>query len=130
MALKYKLTDLINQSSGAEKIRLLNDANRPYFEELSDIVNFPHYFSNLKIEYGIHRPELKNNKIYISVYHFMEYNSILPQNYDTIAIGGFFSNLTNDFTKCKYYNQDFEINKYDYNFIKENKELFTKFIKN
>lgn len=73
------------------KLRLSKDRvlqqggiNTPTHEK-SNILSFPNYFKYGKVELGIHGPEEKNDKIYLSVYHYMQYNNDRydPNEYDT-----------------------------------------------
>lgn len=129
MSLQYSRKNLISISKGSQKTAFIKGMRRPSFEETDDILNFTGYFSGHTLEYGTHGPEAKNEKTYISVYHFMEYNGIDPTKYDTIAIGGHLSTINDDHIECKYKEQSFTINKYNYFFIKENQEVFKTYLK-
>ena len=113
--------------SPGQRAEQLRNASRPNKGLVEDIVNFEHYFSGKKLEHGRHGPEVHGGKAYISVYHFLEYEGINPREYDTLAIGGRLSELTHDFYECKYVNDHYTINKYEYNFLKEKQETFKNF---
>jgi hypothetical protein len=111
--------------SGEQKIEFINQNLLNATDK--NILNFELYFKGKKIEYGVDGPELKEGKIYISVYHFLEFNGIDPHAYDVFTIGNYFTRLTSDFLTVKYQNDDFKINKYHFNFLKLNKKSMEQF---
>jgi hypothetical protein len=129
MALTYSRKKLINLAKGEQRARLIQGMDRPSFESNNDILDFEHYFSKHTLISGIHGPQEHNGKVYISIYHFMEYNGIVPTLYDTIAIGGCLSDLTTDYKVCRYKEHSFNINKCEYHFIKEHKHIFKQYLK-
>jgi hypothetical protein len=129
MGISYSKSDLINLLSGQAKYDAINKLNRPNKDSTNDILNFKHYYNGLTIETGKNGPELNNDKVYISIYHFMEYNGINPNNFDTFEIGNRLERRTNDYTICKYEEHDYKINKYEYSFIETNQNIFNDFRK-
>lgn len=97
--------------------------------EFQKIMNFPNYFSAGEIEYGIHGPEIENGKLYISVYHFLEFHLLNPRCYNTFSIGNEFSKLTSNYKTCKYKSQNFTIGKYDWVLLKNNWVIFERYKK-
>ncbi len=97
--------------------------------EFQKIMDFPNYYSAGEIEYGIHGPEIENGKLYISVYHFLEFHLLNPRNYNTFSIGNEFSKLSNDYKTCKYKSQNFTIGKYDWELLKNNWAIFERYKK-
>jgi hypothetical protein len=123
--MKINISEILKHNIPIDKkIDLINKLNRPNFGEINDILNFEYYFSKHFIEWDIHGPELENNKVYLSIFHFMEYNGINPLKYDTISIGGYLSTITQDFKICKYISQSYDVNKYDFEFRSQNKSCF------
>ena len=99
-------------------------------EELqNNILNFPNYFRAGSIEYGIHGPEDKDGKVYLSVFHYLEFKGLNPRNYETFKLGQSLSSLTSDSIACKYSNQNFRILKYPFSFIESKSDLVASFRK-
>lgn len=118
---------LLQYLSPSRKAEELAKMSRPNKGTVSDIMNFEHYYSGKQLIQGKHGPELHDGKAYLSVYHFMEYEGIDPQGYDTRAIGGRLSELTHDFYQCEYKGDGYTVNKYEYSFLKEKQETFKNF---
>ena len=95
----------------------------------SDILNFPNYFKHSEVEEGSHGPEENGEIVYISVYHYMQYNNDRydPKDYDTLRIGGELLNHTKDVIPIKYNGQSFWINKYPFDFLKAHESVFERF---
>lgn len=111
--------------SGDQKIEFIASNKIQPTDE--NILNFKLYFKGKKVEYGENGPELKEGKIYISVYHFLEFNGINPHNYDVFSMGNYLSSLTSDYCIVKYVMDDFKINKYPYDFIRRNNNILEQF---
>ncbi len=97
------------------------------------------YSNGDKIKLGTHGPELKNGKLYISIYHYLEYVCKEPNEYKTIELGGYLteqsimtlSKLNPQYISCEYYNYHHKINKFELEFLrkKEKSEIFEKYRK-
>jgi hypothetical protein len=98
-------------------------------ETKNSILNYPNYYSAGSIEYGKHGPEEKDGEIYLSVFHYLEFNRLNPRDYNTFKLGQALASLTSDSTACKYSNQSFQILKYPYSFIQSNDDLVESFKK-
>lgn len=97
--------------------------------KIQQILNYGRYYSAGQMDYGVDGPELINGTVYISVYHFLEFMGEKPWEYDTFKMGQAFYGISRDFKKCKYLSQDFEIGKYDFEFLEERNELVNQFKK-
>ena len=122
--LEKELNDITGKTS-----KSTNTIRKAHLTEnkIHSILNYNRYFSAGDMEYGIDGPELVDGKIYISVYHYLEFMGKNPRNYDTFKMGAAFSGMTNDIKKCKYLKQNFEIKKYSFELIEENKNLVENF---
>lgn len=94
-----------------------------------DINSFKGYFTNYTLEYGKHGPEFSNDgkNIYLSVYHFLQYEGKDPSQYKTKECGGALSALSTDVIPCKYKEFDYDFNKYQYQFLIEKMDLIETF---
>ncbi len=122
---------LIMQADAAKRAEYVRNLIRPLKDTHEDILNFKMYFKSYNPLPGIiNGPEEKGGKIYISIYHFMEYNGINPELYYTLNIGlYFYENITKDVISCFYTNYPHKIDKYDYEIIKRNQHIFKNFLK-
>ena len=128
MKIEYSFDRALKQVSGNEKSEMLKVSNRPNKEQPNDILNFEHYFDGYTLTEGFHGPELDNSIVYISVYHFMEYQGIVPASYDTEGIGLHLSTIKTAIKFCRYKELPYKINKYDYTFIKEHQAIFDNYV--
>lgn len=97
--------------------------------EYNSVISFGNYFKAGEIEYGIHGPEMNGDKLYLSVWHYLEYigqNTIL---YDTLQLGRYLTQKSSSYLKCKYQSQNFEINKFDFELLKLEQSNFVKYLK-
>ena len=99
----------------------------PEEQLVENVFNYKSYYDAGEIDYGKHGPELINGQLYVSVYHFLEFNGYKPNQYNTNALGKLLSNNNSDITICKYKAHDFEIRKYNYQFLKEKEIEFEVF---
>ncbi len=122
---------LMMQADAAKRAEYVRNLIRPLKDTKGDILSFDMYFDKYTTLPGIiNRPEEKDGKIYISIYHFMEYNGINPELYYTLNIGlYFYENITKDVISCFYTNYPHKIDKYDYEIIKRNQHIFKNFLK-
>lgn len=130
--ISYSKADLIKATKpGRNRANLLG--NRPNKGKVDDIMNYkPYTMSQKAINGTFNGPELSENKqkVYLSVFHYLEYENIDPHLYETIDIGRRLSDMTFD-TKC--YKVDYEkygydkVNKYEYNFLKKNHSFILSF---
>jgi len=127
MKIKISNDRLLSQMDPKSKSQFLRNVNRPNKGMPLDIFNFKHYFDGFTLIEGIHGPEESDSKIYISVYHFMEYEGIDPHDFETVKIGGHLSELTSDYKSCLYRDFAHKINKYDYNFLIKNQSAFSNY---
>lgn len=85
------------------------------------------------IEGEVNGPIRRNDKVYISVYHYLEFKNVAPSKFDTNGIGKYFASICDDdFILITYKLKNGKIQttkRYDYNFIERNKETFKKFRK-
>lgn len=71
----------------------------------------------------------KDGKVYISVYHFLQYEGLDPEKYDTERIGLYlYVEVTKDVIVCHYENYEKDINKYLYQILVENMKDFEDFL--
>lgn len=92
-------------------------------EKIKEILNYSRYYSAGEMDYGIDGPELENGVVYISVYHYLQFTGRSPRDYDSFDMGLAFTSITNDYKKCKYARQNFEIGKYSFELFEERNEL-------
>lgn len=95
-------------------------------EDVNEIVNFKGYYNAGELDYGIHGPEQIENKVYLSIWHYLEFIGEKPFEYDTKNIGDSFHLLTDDIHYCKYKKYGYQHGKYDFNLLKKNMEIFQK----
>lgn len=110
-----------------------------YQEHLfKEILEFNGYYgrNDPKIELisgEVNGPIRKNDKVYISVYHFLQYKGIKfpKREFDTEGLGGHFSAIcNNDFISVTYKLTNGTVQttqRYDYDLILRNKEVFKKY---
>lgn len=90
-----------------------------------EVLNFKRYYSAGAIEQGIHGPEVSNNKLYISIYHYLEYLGLTPRNYNTLALGNYLTSISaNDYKTCKYKTQSFYIKKFNLDLLIGKESVF------
>lgn len=94
-----------------------------------DIMNYPHYFSAGEMEYGIDGPEINDGKLYLSIYHYLQYTRLKPSNYNTIPLGKYLTDKSLFSPECKYLSQPFSINKFDIELIESELGEFDRFMK-
>lgn len=99
--------------------------------EFDEILNYQNYYSpgSTDMEYGSHGPEMKNGNLYISIYHYLEFVGDAPWKYNTFRLGEYLSTCSNDYLKCKYENQSFEISKFNIEVIEKEKLNFKNYLK-
>ena len=97
-------------------------------EKISEILNYNGYFSAGDVEYGINGPELVDGKIYMSIYHYLEFIRENPRRFNTLKIGLILAETNDDIKKCKYIKHKFEIKKYSFELLEENIGLFELFM--
>jgi len=122
----------MQQASSSVRAQMISDSKRHNINNFDDIKNFEHYFKNWTLLQGEHGPEYgsNNSKIYISVYHFLEYQGKDPHEYDTFNIGGYFYKICgNDYKICQYKEFEELIHKYDFDLLLTNFDDFEKFKK-
>lgn len=93
------------------------------FERITDKKN---YYSAGTIEYGIHGPEISNNILYISIFHYLEYLTLNPRAYNTFSLGNYLTKVSSNYKVCKYESQSFRINKFDLELLKKERGNFEK----
>ena len=99
-------------------------------QQIDRILNYRNYFKSCDIEYGAHGPEVHNGEVYISLYHYMQFNDINPRGYDTFKLGSALTrNRAGDMLECKYECQGFKIIKYPFSYIQENENMFEDYTK-
>lgn len=98
-------------------------------DEFKLIMNHPNYYSAGEIEYGIDGPEIYEDKLYISIYHYLEFIGENPRNYNSLKLGEYLTLKSNDYKVCKYKSQHFDINKFNLELLKEERSNFNKYKK-
>jgi hypothetical protein len=98
-------------------------------DEFKLIMNFSNYYSAGEIEYGIDGPEINGDKLYISIYHYLEFIGENPRNYDTLKLGEYLTSKSFDYKVCKYKSQHFDINKFNLELLKEERSNFSNYRK-
>ena len=91
------------------------------------ILNFSNYYKKCDIESGIHGPEVHEDKLYISIYHYLQYLNEDPHNYDTLNLGLYLFSKSATLRKCKYECQNFEIDKYNLELLQTERNNFEKY---
>lgn len=87
--------------------------------EFQGIMSFGRYFEAGTIEKGIHGPEINNGKLYMSIFHYLEYMQMGPRSYDTFKLGNYLTGRSaGDYQECKYDTQHFHINKFNLELLK------------
>jgi hypothetical protein len=97
--------------------------------EFNEITSKKNYFSAGAIEYGIHGPEIEEGKLYISIYHYLEFLNLNPRDYNTFKLGNYLTNISSNYKECKYENQTYTINKFDLELLKKEREAFEDYLK-
>ena len=128
MGIKYPKKNFLSLMGAKTRSEHLSREKDPSMGEVNHILNFAHYFDKFKPKKGtVNGPELKNSKVYLSVYHFLEYEGKDPHKYNTENIGlDFYTNITQDTIPCFYENYNRKIDKYEYNVLKKNFSIFNK----
>lgn len=131
MGLKLPIDRFLKQADSKTRAEHINNQDRPFKGTNDDILNFKQYFEGYTPKEGtINGPELKNSKVYISIYHFLEYEGSDPNSYDTEKIGlHFYNNITQDTIPCYYEDYSKKIDKYEYSVLKNNFSVFEKYLK-
>lgn len=104
-------------------------ANSSSLEER--VLNRGGYFAAGRIKEGIHGPEKSNGKVYISIYHYLDFIGEDPRDYDTFNLGRALTDLSNgDYRSCKYDSQTFRINKFTLQTLQEHEGIFDDYLNN
>lgn len=98
-------------------------------EEFNSILNFKGYYSAGKIDKGNHGPEIDNEKLYISIYHYLQYIGEDPHDYYTDKLGNYLTTKSSDYKECKYETQSYDINKFNIDLLKSERNNFDKYKK-
>ena len=95
------------------------------------IIAKTNYFKKCnEMDFGTHGPEIKNNEVYLSIYHFLEFLKEFPNRYNTVKLGGYLSDLVgDDKISCKYECQDFTILKFPVSLLLSEKENFRNYLR-
>lgn len=96
-------------------------------EEFSKIMNFSNYYSAGTTEYGVDGPEIEDSKLYLSVYHYLQYLGENPRDYDTFRLGNYLTGMSLNYKSCKYESQSFSINKFDLDLLKKEESQFSRY---
>lgn len=98
----------------------------------TEILNFPKYFKacNGQMDYGTHGPELKDDNLYISIFHYLEFIGQAPSKFDTFNLGKWLTESSDkDILSCKYACQSFSINKFNLVLLQQLENKFNEFLK-
>ena len=77
MVLKISIDQLLHQMDDKTKADFLSKMDRSNKGTVEDILNFPHYFDKYTPKKGtVNGPQLKNSRVYLSVYHFIQYEGL------------------------------------------------------
>lgn len=98
-------------------------------ETHQNILNYSYYFSAGEMEFGIDGPELINDKVYISIYHYLQYSKLKPAKYNTFSLGNYLTSKSSYYAECKYKSQSFSINKFDLELIESELHAFDNYLK-
>jgi hypothetical protein len=99
-------------------------------DKIERILNYGRYYKSCDIELGVHGPEMHNSEVYISLFHYMQFNNINARDYDTYNLGNALNrNRAGDMLECKYECQNFKITKYPFSYIQENEVMFEDYTK-
>lgn len=101
-----------------EKSQLKSETQKKIFE-------FDGYFSAGEMEFGIDGPQLYSGIVFLSSYHYLQFKGKDPSLYNINEIGKKLSLMSkNTYERCKYKTQTFVINKYSFELMEENPEVF------
>ncbi len=96
----------------------------------TEILNYQRYFKACEIELGIHGPEIYNDKLYISIYHYLEYKGEFPKSYNTFDLVAALTSVSNgDYKICKYKCQSFKIHKFTLEILQANEGIFKNYLR-
>lgn len=95
----------------------------------NNILSFGNYYSAGPMEFGIDGPETSDGKLYISIYHYLEYLQRNPHDYNTFKLGQYLTSLSADYKVCKYLRQSFRINKFELSLLERELANFNQFKK-
>lgn len=98
-------------------------------EKYQEILDYPYFFSAGEMEFGIDGPELIDQRLYISIYHYLQYAKLTPSKYNTLALGNYLTRKSSHYTECKYMSQSFTINKFDVELIESELHVFDDYLK-
>lgn len=118
---------IINDIKDQFNAKFNNKPQNKMTEEFSKIMNFSNYYSAGSMEYGVDGPEIEDNKLYISVYHYLQYLGENPRDYDTFGLGNYLTGMSLNYKSCKYESQSFSINKFDLDLLKKEERQFTRY---
>lgn len=126
------LDSILNKIKSNFKNNIENQIDSNLSSNFSAILNYSNYYSDGPMDFGIDGPEIDNQKLYISIYHFLQYIGEDPHNYDTYSLGNYLTKKSLDYKTCKYMCQSFNINKFNFELliIEKNNFLSFKKIKN
>jgi len=94
-----------------------------------DILQYKRYYKACEeMEYGIHGPEVKDGKLYISIFHYLQFIGKNPKSYDTFSLGNYLTNASSYYETCQYACQNFNINKFDLDLLQKEEINFNKFL--
>ena len=84
-----------------------------------------YYKACSEMDFGTHGPELHENEVYISIYHYLEFIGLNPHNYDTFKLGHTLTIMSSSgYLDCKYSCQGFTINKFRLELLQKNHHIF------
>jgi hypothetical protein len=94
-----------------------------------EVMNYSNYFEagNGEMDFGQHGPEIEDDVLFISIYHFLEFLGLNPKNYHTLNLGKYLTQISSKYLTCKYKAQSFDINKFDIDMLCDEMENFEKY---
>lgn len=141
-AITKELTRQENWVERYVKVNHLNDVsiqdasvsitgNMSLSPEFQGILNYSNYFKagDGRMDVGKHGPEIFNGKLYMSIFHYLEYVNKGPRNYDTFSLGRHLTEKSIHYLTCKYSAQSFSINKFELDLLKQEEINFSRFKK-
>ncbi len=121
--------EIISEIKNQFNAKFNNQTTTNMNEEIEKIINYSDYYSAGTMEYGVDGPEVDDDKLYISIYHYLEYLGKNPRNFDTFGLGNYLTGRSSKYKSCKYESQPFSINKFDLDILKREEGQFNKFEK-
>lgn len=94
----------------------------------TEILNFTNYYDAGELDYGNHGPEIHDNEVYLTLYHFLQFHDIDPKDYNTLKLGAYLYAIRPNDPKCKYTKFNYAHTKHPYSFFVDYISEFNNFL--